>query len=868
MAGVYEIIDGGFKTALHYVSATARKEYNYNVYEASIRNEIYIEATREKLNSKQLKLYISVGAAYGYAGWERIFALNINGFFTRQVIVFTPNSKDAFNVNNNWEYDRPFPDEIVIFSAAPDILNEDNVDKDDGSRPSIVVSKNGENKTALISTKNSYIRLYTFISGNAFGSESAQAEDKQNLYYAYPPYISDTDIITDVKGNGAGKLANDGADGTSNAISLTRNYSITYPNGSVTYSWTPNATSNAYGINIYSDLTVNGTTYSMVTSPKSVNAPNSNGAYYTAQVKRYFDRNADLENVTSLDRRSNTLGMYTYSRPTLSSISLSKNVISAFGNNNDNKITITLNGGNNRAHSVENNFRTGIWSNYASKYNIDVETTSQTYTLTNSDIKALSPDTRTNANVGYVDTTIHVTRRNLGISGGNPGNGSLVYETEEKTATYRVYYKPTKTLNTSGSDILYYKVENNIQGNGIEAGTTWLLPNTYNIGNMTGINVRLKYSKTDDAGVLSGYKIELLLPNDGTHGTDYVWYTTYWFTTDEDYTGLLKYADIKKGINGNRIRITPFYRPSNVGSSEYDKFWYGPSVTKNFVDIVWQLDNPVIDCPLTGTTWHNNSFRILFKLPNDKDLNDIQTHYGANTYRYQEIQVRINNVITNLGNNVYMNAQNNWNSVTNITNARLTFKRAIIINPKSISTFPENGPFTISLRVRKAYGQNSNFDGWSNWSSDIVVYRQDVSNTNVSKGQLILASHYMNVQSAFNRSVACYAKTNSDNKDFVVKTSIDRVKGDIIRGPDLPSKSIMEYVFEFNDLHNLKNKINSYGTFDTDKDRNSVKLDSSNKLLSNFTPSQEYITAEKDQTTGLVGRNYMKYMCDELNNLK
>lgn len=471
------------------------------------------------------------------------------------------------------------------------------------------------------------------------------------------------------------------------------------------------------------------------------------------------------------------------------------------------------------------------------------------------------------------------------------GSGTQIYETTTRNKGITVQYKPTKPIDPNSepnsndegaSGICYYKNENNTQGAKLTAGYTWELLNNYNISNMTGVNVKVQYPKTNDSGVLSGFRVRIISANDGSPKANNCYYDKHFDTTDYIYTFTVKYSELRRGVSGNIIEITPYYKASN------GEKWYGPAMTKKFVDIAWRLQKPVIDCPLNSTTWHNHKYRILFKLPVDKDTqyngntNDIENYYGSGKYRYQEIQIKINGTDTTFADNKFYNAHNKWVSPISITDAKLTYKRAIIVNPSLISTYKDEGTYSIQIRVRKAYGQNPNCDGWSDWSDTVVVKRKTVKNDTVVRHEHIMASHYMTVQTAFNLSTACYAKTASDNKNFVVQESFDRARGDNINGPHLgppqntPLRTIREYVSEFNDLHQLKNKINAYATFDTDKDRNPVKLDYQNNLLATFTPSQEFITAAKDQDgaticdkpeTILKGRNYMKYMCDELNHL-
>lgn len=738
---------------------------------------------------------------------------------------------------------------------------------------------------------NAWIYGYVYVfdeSTDWSGTVHEGRHVRANIPVLYPPYRPfPSDGFPSGANDGGGNGGKDVSDGTS-TLKTSRTYSISRAgNTTQRVSWSPTTSVGMYGLGITTKLTLNGSTYTNPSSPYSFTTPNRVASSYTAKVVRHY---TDYPEVMTT---SNTVTMYTYSRPTLTSISLNKYNISPRAGES---LTLTLNGMNNKTWGIENNFRTGIWSNIKGKYYIDESSTSSTRNLTLDNIKTMFPDS--SASNGVLNGTIYANRRNLGVSGGNPGSGNLIYETTTYSKGITIQYKPKDKINVdnepsldeSNSGLVYYKKESGAQGAKLTAGHTWKLENDYDISKMNGVNVKIQYPKTDTSGVLHGYRIRLYLPNDGSPNAGKKWYETYWFTTDYTYTGFISYNDLKRGISGNIIEITPFYVPDGVNknSASSGSFWYGTTVTKRFVDIAWELDTPIIDCPLNDTTWHNHQYRILFKLPVDNDTNykgtnDIEVHYGSGKYRYQNIQVKINGVETTLGNSGCMNAHNEWNSPVSIGKAELTYKRAIIINPSLISTYKDEGTYSINIRVRKAYGQNSNWDGWSDWSPTVVVKRKTVKNDTVNRHELIMASHYMTVQTAFNLSTACYAKTASDGKAFVTKESFNRKRGDNINGPHLsppqntPLKTIKEYVSEFNDVHQLKNKINGYATFDTDKNRNAVKLDSGNKLLATFTPSQEFITAAKDQDgatvcdkpeTVLKGRNYMKYMCDELNKLK
>lgn len=705
---------------------------------------------------------------------------------------------------------------------------------------------------------------------------------RQNMTFKYPPYMpvpsKNTDSFPSTPSNGSMDIS-DGSTKLTNWWA----YKITKAsNNKNVFNWNPSTSTGEYGLGITTDVIINGNTYNGTGSSSKDYTHSTIASSYSGYVKRYY---TDMTGIYTISSSSTA---YTYSKPSLSGIALSKSTLSPRSGSG---LRVTLNGMNNRTWGVENNYDTKIWSNCngssGSPYTND-RTTSNYKDYGQGDIRALFPDT--SASNGVVNGTIYTLRRNMGVKGGNPGNGTQIYATGVKQANVKIQYTPKEKINVddepNGNDnhsgLAYYKCENGVQGNKIAAATTWELLNNYDISNMTGIRVNVQYPKTDGSGVISGYRVRLYSAVDGSPKSDTMYYENHFNTSDYNFTFTIFYSELRRGVSGNIIKITPYYIASNGAK------WYGPEVSKRFVDIAWRLNKPVIDCPLNDTTWHNHKYRILFRLPIDKDTqyngntNDIENYYGSGNYRYQNICIKINGIDTYFDDKTFYNAHNAWNSPISISNANLTYRRTIIVNPSLLPNYKDEASYSIQIRVRKAYGQNSNCDGWSDWSDTIFVRRKTVSNDVVKRHEYIMASHYKTVQDAFNNSLACYSKTASDNKNFVIKESFDRVRGDNINGPHLspptntPLRTIREYVSEFNDLHQLKNKINSYASFDTDQDRSLVKLDSKNNLLANFTPSQEFITAAKDQNgatecdninTILKGRNYMKYMCDELNHL-
>lgn len=73
-------------------------------------------------------------------------------------------------------------------------------------------------------------------------------------------------------------------------------------------------------------------------------------------------------------------------------------------------------------------------------------------------------------------------------------------------------------------------------------------------------------------------------------------------------------TQLKRGVV-NYIKITPYYtKPDGTGN-----ILGTSSLITQLVLPISRLNTPVIEYPVSNTTWHNNKFRILFKLPKDDD---------------------------------------------------------------------------------------------------------------------------------------------------------------------------------------------------------------------------------------------------------
>lgn len=67
-----------------------------------------------------------------------------------------------------------------------------------------------------------------------------------------------------------------------------------------------------------------------------------------------------------------------------------------------------------------------------------------------------------------------------------------------------------------------------------------------------------------------------------------------------------------------------------------------------FVQLVSALPAGAITYPVNGTIWHNKEFRVCFQLPADPD----QTNgYVEGTYKYNDVQLKVNNTTLTLSTN-------------------------------------------------------------------------------------------------------------------------------------------------------------------------------------------------------------------------
>lgn len=401
------------------------------------------------------------------------------------------------------------------------------------------------------------------------------------------------------------------------------------------------------------------------------------------------------------------------------------------------------------------------------------------------------------------------------------------YSDNTASNTFTVYYRPRVGISSAS----YRK--NNSSGTTV-AGNNYVIDDS----SLTGVYLSWSYDTgVADAGYTQGYRIRLYDANQTLKKT--------YYTTAKNYT--IPKADIPR-IQQTYIDITPYYANDTTNTANY--WYYNGTISKiNFVRVVANIATPTITYPINNSDWINNKFRIAFTLPEDPD-------YGvqSGTYLYDNIEVMINGNYT-----IRMtDSTGQTSSGTCVKNTAcfstglngLTYKRNIVLCPGLISGFPDTSSYTIKVRVRKKYGTSSN-NNWSSWSNTVTVKRTLINIPNY-EGQFILASHYNYMKSTINRMRNTYniSWSNAPADAVVDSTKITY---------DRYSYNNVLYV-----LNDIKNRINSYTTFD----QTACKFDSGDSLPTSFTVKQEYITNQETETTPLAGANYLVTILNRCNLLK
>lgn len=232
-----------------------------------------------------------------------------------------------------------------------------------------------------------------------------------NMEFWYPLYIPVPSKNNGLFPSGPSNGSKDVSDGETQLTNWWT-YSITKSGYTNYLNWSPSTSKGEHNLGITTKAVIQGTEYDATGSNQKSYTHNTVRSSYSGYVKRYYTDASEISTTSS------SVTAYTYSQPSLDSITLSKTTISP---RSGASLRVTLNGMNNRNWSVENHFDTRIWSNCrgskSSPYSSDRTTTSYK-DYSSADVKALFPDT--SASNGVVSGTIYTLRRNVGVSGGNP----------------------------------------------------------------------------------------------------------------------------------------------------------------------------------------------------------------------------------------------------------------------------------------------------------------------------------------------------------------------------------------------------------------------------------------------------------------
>lgn len=512
--------------------------------------------------------------------------------------------------------------------------------------------------------------------------------------------------------------------------------------------------------------------------------------------------------------------IYTYRKPSVSGVKILKSdgssTITKFSPQNNVKIAWTTN--SRTWTGAEAEFTTSLGhsnstvaadSNAPGNPSSNGSTFSQevSQTLTTGIIDTLySNAERSN---GTLSTTISVIR-----------SSSTAGYAISSSANIEIQYQPTlaptngTVTNSSGTSI---------------SGNTIFLQDTSNI------YLSWKYSpSTLAAGVVDGYIIRIYADSAHTDkvGDDIT--VTVSRNAESGSKTINAKTQLRRGVM-NYATITPFYtKPNSQGIIEGTKH-----LNLTLVKPMNRLNTPTIAYPINNATWHNKNFRILFELPTDDDKAELGL--SDTEYKYKSIQLK---VIPDIGNAIVYNSVNNPDIFSSST---LTYRKKICINPSIISSFPDASTYRLSIRVEKNYYTTDTTYSFSNWSSEVVLNKQRISELSTSVGTQVSISHYKYIRDASYRLYSAYPI-----KTALPSNNVSKSAGDIIYRINF--KAISDTIL------NIQSDVNSYCSYD----RSSVKF---NQTIPSLSVKEETITADKENTS-VDGHNYMNLLVEYMNLLK
>lgn len=509
---------------------------------------------------------------------------------------------------------------------------------------------------------------------------------------------------------------------------------------------------------------------------------------------------------------TNKVDFYTYTKPTMNaSVSSSK-----FSPQDNAKISWTTNQRVHQDNNLEKVFATTCKLN-GNTLTIDNQGTSGSVTLNSTIINNSYSDTE--RSVKSISGSATITRTN--VSAGDYSASS--------TPTFTIQYQPVLAPTS---------VSKKVNGND--------LPSKIIIQDSPTINMSWGYQlNSGGAGVVSGYYVEIFTTSDYS-GTPYKTFTVSGSSSASK--NLATATDLKRG-KMNYVKITPFYKcPDTSKTASYIDANHNIRGTQSYkaqlCTPIARINTPEIAYPVNNSTWHNKYFRILLELPEDPDLTELtedRTITSEDAYRYKEIQLEI----TYPDNTTIIT----YNTSTKIIWSTDVFshKKRIAICP-ALSSLDDVAKYKMRIRVQKNYYITTGDESWSKWSNYVVVNKKAVERQTYTKGQKIMASHYMNPRTA---SVNCHGVYPIHALPL---NNVERIAGNEIEHKHY--KAIYDTILQ------IKNDVNGYCTYD----RSSVSFTREIKDFTEKPPKVEYITAADSDSivSANDGRNYMNLLVDDL----
>lgn len=548
---------------------------------------------------------------------------------------------------------------------------------------------------------------------------------------------------------------------------------------------------------------------------------------------------------------TNKKNIYTYQEPDLDSVSRSTgekiNAITS--------VTFTLNYDNNRKWSeqgeaeFQSQYKTDKDNDLITKNTYQNLGNTKTFSLSAANLRKLVPDKYDKSVLS--DSTVDPDLITLTFKRRSP---TAKWDSTERTKTLRVSYVPRNAI--SSNSISYTKDS--------PSGSTININNKQYItdpDNYTSIYVKWDYDTSAyGAGYTQGYRVVLQYRTSSTSG----WKTSKTYYTTNKYQEIKK-ADIPR-IYESQVVITPYYKHNETDTSKY---WYGISPTSvRFFTIVSPLSTPVIEYPINNTTWHNQDFRVCFKLPTDPDMAWLQTNEPtvANSYTYHNIEIKVDSNIYRLNDAAgYTDTGTKYVDMFSCIDSGLTYQAPVVVHAtKHYSTTASS--HTIQIRVKKLLGTTSGRTMWTGWSTSRTVKINHPTYNVTAIETIIQATHYNTLYDMISNISKVYNITwsNAPTKVTARTTIVDN--------------SQYTYNSMIKVLADIKAKINNYATFNSSK--TAVEMDSTNKLTSSadWNPKEKVlITAEKDKPNetwnnnynqGKEGHNYIKWVYEQCDYLK